>query len=284
MRHKAPNPDCTIIAEIGINHNGSLDIAKKLVDLAKSCGCDYVKFQKRDIEVVYTGEFLAQFRESPWGNTQRDQKRGLEFNRDQFKEIDSYCKQVGIGWFASAWDLNSQDFLLEFDCPHNKVASAMLTHAKFLDMVAQEKKHTFISTGMSTFADIDRAVEIFEKRRCAYTLMHTVSTYPCPENETNVSIMLELRDRYHCPVGYSGHEAGVLPTMLAAALGADAIERHITLDRAMYGSDQAASLEIRGLEIIIDFVRGVPGAYGNGEKTFLEKEKLVAKKLRYFEA
>jgi N-acetylneuraminate synthase len=279
-----PNSKCTMIAEIGINHNGDLKVAKQLIDMAKRYDCDFVKFQKRDINIVYSEATLAQLRESPWGTTQRQQKEGLEFGQKQYEEIDRYCKDVRIGWFASAWDLNSQDFLRKFDCPHNKIASAMLTHLKFLDVVASEKKHTYISTGMSTYADIDRAVEIFQKRGCKYTLMHTVSTYPCKEEETNVALMLSLRERYKCPVGYSGHEAGVLPSMLAAALGADAIERHITCDRAMYGSDQAASLEGRGLEIVVKFVRGTEAAYGNGEKTFSEAEKSVAKKLRYFES
>jgi N-acetylneuraminate synthase len=281
---KRPNSKCTIVTEIGINHNGDMKIAKQLIDMAKKYGCDFVKFQKRDINLVYTKEFLAQPRESPWGKTQRDQKEGLEFNETQYKEIDSYCKQVGIGWFASAWDSNSQNFLAKFNCPHNKIASAMLTHWKFMEQVAAEKRHTFISTGMSTYPDIDKAVNIFEKAGCKYTLMHTVSTYPCKEEETNVGVMLALRDRYKCPVGYSGHEPGVLPSLLAAALGADAIERHITIDRAMYGSDQAASLEARGLEIMVKFVRGVEAAFGTGEKTFDDAEKAVAKKLRYFES
>lgn len=281
---KRPNSKCTVIAEIGINHNGDMAITKKLIDMAKEHDCDFVKFQKRDIDVVYSASTLAQLRESPWGTTQRHQKEGLEFNRDQYREIDNYCKKVGIGWFASAWDINSQKFLREFDCKHNKIASAMLTHLKFLEEVASERRHTYISTGMATFADIDKAVAIFDKAGCKYTLMHTVSTYPCKEEETNVALMLALRDRYKCPVGYSGHEAGVLPTQLAAALGADAIERHITLDRAMYGSDQAASLEARGLEIVVKFIRNIEAAFGTGEKTFGEGEKSVAKKLRYFES
>lgn len=278
-----PNSKCTVIAEIGINHNGSMEITKKLIDMAKKYGCDYVKFQKRDIDVVYTKAVLDQPRESPWGTTQREQKQGLEFGREQYQEIDRYCKEVGIGWFASAWDINSQKFLREFNCKHNKIASAMLTHWKFLEEVASEKRHTYISTGMATYAEIDRAVEIFNKAGCKYTLLHTVSVYPAKEEECNVGVMLALRERYKCPVGYSGHEAGVLPSMLAAAYGADAIERHITLDRAMYGSDQAASLESRGLEIVVNFIRGAEGAFGSGEKTYSDGERAVAKKLRYFE-
>ncbi len=278
-----PNAKCTLIAEIGINHNGDLAIAKKLIDMAKEFRCDYVKFQKRDINVVYTQELLAQTRESPWGTTQRQQKEGLEFGLAQYKEIDAYCKKVGIGWFASAWDLNSQKFLRQFECDRNKIASAMLTHLSFLEEVASEGKHTYISTGMATYDNIDKAVNIFEQKKCKFTLLHTISVYPCAENQTNIAVMLALKERYKCPVGYSGHEAGILPSVLAAALGASAIERHITLDRAMYGSDQAASLERRGLEILAGFVHGFEGAYGDGVKTFDEGERGVAKKLRYFE-
>jgi N-acetylneuraminate synthase len=281
--NKKPNSRLTLIAEIGINHNGSLEVAKKLIDLSKKYDCDYVKFQKRDIDTVYSPEVLAQHRESPWGTTQRAQKEGLEFGLAEYKEIDRYCKEVKIGWFASAWDGKSQTFLSQFNCDHNKIASAMLTHWSFMEQVASEKRHTYISTGMSTYKEIDRAVEIFEKKNCKYTLMHTVSTYPCELDKTNVAVMLALRDRYKCPVGYSGHEAGTLPTILAACLGADAIERHITLDRAMYGSDQSASLEGRGLEVISNFIRNVESAYGNGEKVFDASEAAVAKKLRYFE-
>lgn len=271
------------IAEIGINHNGDIEIAKKLIDLAKRYDCTYVKFQKRTIDLVYTQEVLDQPRESPWGNTQRAQKEGLEFNLEQYQEIDRYCKSLDIGWFASAWDMESQKFLRQFDLPHNKIASAMLTHQEFLREVASERKHTFISTGMSTFDDIDRAVEIFQKARCKYTLMHTVSTYPCPEEKTNIAFMLRLREKYRCPVGYSGHEVGVGPTLLAISLGAEAIERHITLDRSMYGSDQAASLEARGIEIISRFYRYAESFFGSGSKTYDDAERAVAKKLRYFE-
>jgi len=258
-------------------------ITKQLIDMARKYDCDFVKFQKRDIDVVYSPEVLNQARESPWGTTQRDQKNGLELSLEQYREIDNYCRKVGIGWFASAWDINSQKFLRQFESKHNKIASAMLTHWEFLDEVASEKKHTFISTGMSTYKEIDRAVDIFDKRGCKYTLMHTISVYPCREEQTNISIMLALKERYRCPVGYSGHETGVLPTVLAIALGASAIERHITLDRSMYGSDQAASLEARGLEIVSKMVRGMAAAYGDGEKVFDEAERAVAKKLRYFE-
>ncbi len=278
-----PNANCVFIAEIGINHNGSMEITKKLIDMAKLHGCDYVKFQKRDINVVYTKQFLDQPRESPWGTTQRAQKEALEFGSDKYAEIDQYCKQVGIGWFASAWDLNSLNFLDKFQLPHNKIASAMLTQWEFVKEVAFRGVHTYISTGMCTYSDLDKVVKIFRDNRCPFTLLHCVSTYPCPDEKANVALMLSLRDRYQCPVGYSGHEAGTAPTLLAAALGASAIERHITLGRAMYGSDQAASLEWRGLHDLVKFVRQMETVYGHGEKVFDNEERAVAKKLRYFE-
>ena len=273
-----------MIAEIGINHNGSVENARKLIDIARMYDCDYVKFQKREIDLVYTQEFLAEPRESPWGTTQREQKEALELGREDYLEIDGYCKEVGIGWFGSAWDMNSLDFLTQFDCDHNKIASAMLTHRPFVEAVASLGKHTFISTGMSTLDDVDKVVELFRQKGCEFTLMHSVSTYPTPPDKTNIAVMLSLRRRYNCRVGYSGHESTTIPTMLAAALGADAIERHITLDRAMYGSDQAASLEGRGLQVITKFIRGIEAAYGTGEKTLDEDEVAVARKLRYFES
>jgi len=271
-----------IIAEIGINHNGDVEIAKKLIDMAKACGVDAVKFQKRTINIVYSPEFLASPRKSPWGTTQREQKEGLELGKEEYDEIHAYCKEKGIYWFASAWDEKSQEFLRQYDLPFNKIASAMLTHKNLLQMVAEEGKHTFISTGMSTFEQIDRAVEIFEKKNCPYTLMHCVSVYPCPDEWCNILMVETLKERYGCPVGYSGHEHGILPSVLAVAFGAVAIERHITLDRTMYGSDQAASLEKRGLEFLVRDTRDVKRMLGTGEKMVIPEEEKVAYKLRYF--
>ncbi len=280
--YKDPKKTPFIITEIGINHNGSVEIAKKLIDMAKECGADAVKFQKRTIDIVYTPEFLASPRKSPWGTTQREQKEGLELSKDEYDEIDAYCKKKNIYWFASAWDEKSQEFLRQYDLPFNKIASAMLTHKNLLEMVAEEEKHTFISTGMSTFEQIDRAVDIFEKKNCPYTLMHCVSVYPCPNEWCNILMVKTLKERYNCPVGYSGHEHGILPSILAVVFGAVAIERHITLDRAMYGSDQAASLEKRGLELLIRDTRDVKRILGTGEKTVIPEEEKVAYKLRYF--
>jgi N-acetylneuraminate synthase len=271
-----------IIAEIGINHNGILDIAKKLIDMAVDTGCDAVKFQKRTIEIVYSKEVLDTPRESPWGTTTREQKMGLEFGVEEYKEIDKYCKEKNIEWFASAWDVESQKFLRQFKCKYNKIASALLTHIPLLEEVASEKLHTFISTGMATFADIDKAVEIFNNHNCPFTLMHTVSVYPCPEEDLNLNMIHTLKEKYKCPVGYSGHETSPVPSIAAAAMGITALERHVTLDRTMYGSDQSASLEKRGLEILVTGVRSVEKSLGSGKKEFGEAEQKVASKLRYW--
>jgi N-acetylneuraminate synthase len=271
-----------IIAEIGINHNGSLDIAKKLIDMAVETGCDAVKFQKRTIEIVYSKDVLDTPRESPWGTTTREQKMGLEFGVEEYREIDKYCKSKNIEWFASAWDVESQRFLRQFKCRYNKIASALLTHIPLLEEVASEKLHTFISTGMATYSDIDKAVEIFKKNNCPFTLMHTVSVYPCPEEELNLNMIHSLKERYKSPVGYSGHETSPVPSIAAAAMGITALERHVTLDRTMYGSDQSASLEQRGLEILVSGVRSVEKSLGEGKKVFGEAEQKVASKLRYW--
>jgi N-acetylneuraminate synthase len=271
-----------ITAEIGINHNGSVEIAKNLIDMAKECGADAVKFQKRTIDIVYTKEMLDSLRQSPWGTTQKEQKEGLEFDKKKYDKINAYCKEKGIYWYASAWDEKSKEFLRQYDLPFNKIASAMLTHKKVVEMVAEEGKHTFISTGMSNFEQIDRVVNIFEKKACPYTLMHCISVYPCPDEWCNTQMIKTFRDRYKCPVGYSGHEAGVLPSILAVILGAVAIERHITLDRTMYGSDQSASLEKHGLELVVRDARRVKQILGSGEKIIIPEEEKVSYNLRYF--
>lgn len=269
-----------IIAEIGINHNGDIEIAKDLIKVAKDAGCDAVKFQKRTIDLVYTKELLDSPRESPWGITQRSQKEGLEFGFDKYKEIDRYCKELGIAWFASAWDLESQKFLRQFDCKYNKIASAMLTYEPFLHEVASEKRHTFISTGMSDAKNIDMAVQIFKEAECPFELMHCVSTYPMDDEDANLNRIKTLRDRYGCNVGYSGHEVGLSVSYAAAALGITSLERHITLDRAMYGSDQAASVEPAGLRMLVGAIRKIEKAMGDGNININEKEIQISKKLR----
>ena len=269
-----------IIAEIGINHNGDVEIAKRLIDMAEDAGADAVKFQKRTIDIVYTKEFLNSPRESPWGTTQRDQKEGLELGLDEYKEIDAYCREKGIEWFASAWDIESQRFLRQFDLKYNKIASAMIVYEDLLREVASEKKHTFISTGMSTFKEIDRAVEIFREAECPFELMHCVSTYPMNDEDANLNRIKTLRDRYKCNVGYSGHEVGLAVSYAAAALGITSQERHITLDRAMYGSDQAASIEPAGFRQLVAAVRKIEKAMGDGKIAINHKEISIAKKLR----
>jgi N-acetylneuraminate synthase len=269
-----------IVAEIGINHNGDMSICKRLIDLAAESGCDAVKFQKRDINKVYTQEFLDSTRESPWGVTQREQKSGLEFSLDDYNEIDRYCKEKNIEWYASAWDLNSQEFLQQFNCKYNKVASAMIIYENLLKVIADEGKHTFISTGMTTYEDIDKAVKIFRDANCSFELMHTVSTYPMKDEDANLNMINTLRDKYNCNVGYSGHEVGTGISTAASALNISSLERHITLDRSMYGSDQSASLEPNGLRHLVGAVRKVELALGDGVKKVIEAEKPVAKNLR----
>ena len=270
------------IAEIGINHNGDIEIAKQLINQAKAAGCDAVKFQKRTIDIVYTVDMLNQPRESPWGNTQRAQKEGLELGQTEYDAIDEYCKQVGIEWFASAWDIPSIQFLRKYNCPYNKIASAMVTHVPFVTELASEGKPTFLSTGMCNFEDIDKAVEILREKECPIILMHTVSTYPAAEKDLNLSVMHTLRERYGLPVGYSGHEPSVSPSLMAATMGAVAIERHITLDRAMYGSDQAASLELPGLVSLLGSLRKIAKCVGSNVKQISPAEEGIAKKLRYW--
>jgi len=269
-----------IIAEIGINHNGDMSICKKLIDAAVESGCNAVKFQKRDLESVYNQDFLNSPRTSPWGETQRDQKEGIEFGVAEYREIDKYCREKGIEWFASAWDLKSQIFLQQFDCKYNKVASAMIVYEDLLKMIAKERKHTFISTGMSTHDDIQRAVDIFRNEGCSFELMHTVSTYPMEVKHANLNVINSLRSKYQCDVGYSGHEVGLALSYAAAALNITSLERHITLDRSMYGSDQSASVEPKGFKQLVDSVRAIEKAMGDGVKRFIEEEKPVAENLR----
>ena len=269
-----------IIAEIGINHNGDLNITKELIDGAVAAGCDAVKFQKRTINTVYSAEDLDRPRESPWGTTNREQKNGLEFGTKEYKKIDAYCKSKGIEWFASAWDIESQLFLRNYNLNYNKVASAMLTHRKLLETIAEEKKHTFISTGMSTLEQIEKAVQIFEDANCPYELMHCCSEYPMKSEQANLLAINTLKEKFNCDVGYSGHEVGIITTCAATVLGATSIERHITLDRSMYGSDQSASLELGGLKRLVDYIREIEKSLGNGVRVVTEKEREIAKKLR----
>ena len=270
-----------VTAEIGINHNGDLKIAKKLIDVAKNAGCDAVKFQKRTVDLVYDEQTLNSFRESPWGTTTRAQKNGLEFSISDYKKIDEYCKSKKIPWFLSCWDTKSQIEMQKFKTKFNKVASAMLTHKKLLEIIAKEKKYTFISTGMSTIPEIKDAVKLFKKYKCPFELMHSHSAYPMPLEEANLMMIPTLKKTFKCNVGYSGHEVGAYNICIPAiVLGATSIERHITLDRTMYGSDQAASLEPEGITRLVRNIRELETILGDGKKRIWESEKLAKNKLR----
>jgi N-acetylneuraminate synthase len=278
------NKKTFLIAEIGINHNGSVKIAKDLILLAKKTGFDAVKFQKRTPEITTPKDKANIIRETPWGNiTYLEYKKKIEFGKVEYDEINNYCNSINIEWFASAWDIKSLQFLDSYELKYQKVASALITHTAFLEELSKRKKHTFISTGMSDYLTIDKAVDIFKKNNCSFELMHAVSAYPCPENKLNLHLIQKLKERYKCNVGYSGHEASVSPSIVAVCLGASSLERHITLDRSMYGSDQSASLEESGLRDLISVVRKIPDVIGNQEKEIFDCEKDVAKKLRYWE-
>ena len=273
-----------IIAEIGVNHNGDIEIARNLIDGALFAGANAVKFQKRTVEKVYSKEELDKYRESPWGTTNREQKLGLEFGKCEYDEINQYCKERGIDWFASAWDLDSQKFLRQYNLKYNKIASPMLTHKELLKMVAEEKKYTFISTGMSTIEEITKVVKIFKDANCPFELMHCNSTYPMKDEDANLKMIPVLREMFNCNVGYSGHEVGLITSCAAVALGATSIERHITLDRAMYGSDQSASVEVLGFHRLVSYIRTIESALGEGKKIVTPEEEEIKKKLRRVDA
>ena len=270
-----------ITAEIGINHNGSIEIAKKLIDVASSAGCDAVKFQKRNVEKVYSKKVLDTYRDSMWGTTTRKQKLGLEYSEKQYTEIDQYCKKKKILWYLSCWDVGSQIQMRKFKTKYNKVASAMLLHTKLLETIAEEGKYTFISTGMSTMNEISNAAKIFRNHGCPFELMHSHSAYPMPPREANLKMIQTLGKKFKCNVGYSGHEISSYSICLVAVLlGATSIERHITLDRSMYGSDQAASLEPSGLVRLVRDIREHAIYLGNGKKIIWDSELSAQKKLR----
>lgn len=271
-----------LIAEIGINHNGSMEIAKKMIDLAIALKWDSIKFQKRTLDVVYKESFLSSPRSSPWGSTQRDQKQALEFSKIDYDEIDQYCRANHIEWSASAWDIPSLEFLDNYQLPFHKIASAMTTNLEFVAEVATRQKLTYMSTGMTNFEDLDAAVEKFLSISNDLVLMHTVSTYPAAEEDLNLLCINTLKERYDLPVGYSGHESTVSPSIVAASLGAVAIERHITLDRSMYGSDQSASLEFGGMQQLSNVIHKFDDILGDGLKRITSKEMEIARKLRYW--
>lgn len=269
---------CFIIAEIGINHNGSVGLAKKMIDIAVTTGCDAVKFQKRTVDIVYTKEELAKERKSVFGNTNGDLKRGLEFGEKEYREIDKYCKEKGILWFASCWDEGSVDFMEKFDIPCYKIASASLTDDNLLKYTKSKGKPILLSTGMSTMEQIRHAVSILGEDNLV--IFHCTSTYPSNADETNLRVIENFKKEFDCPIGYSGHERGVTPSILAAALGANSVERHITTDRTNWGSDQAASLEMAGLYHMVRDIRQIPELLGDGKKIVYQRELPIIEKLR----
>lgn len=272
------NTPCFVIAEIGINHNGSVDLAKKMIDEAVMAGCDAVKFQKRTVTKVYTPEELDAYRPNYYGSTNRDLKNGLELTFEDYCEIDEYCKSKRIMWFASCWDLDSVDFIEQFDVPCHKVASALLTDDEFLMCIKKTGKPILLSTGMSTMEEIRHAVKLLGEDNLV--LFHCTSTYPTNHNEINLRAIEEFKKEFTCPIGYSGHERGLLPSVLSVQLGAASVERHITVDRTLWGSDQAASLEPEGLRRMVRDIREVKTILGDGKKVVYESEIPVRKKLR----
>jgi N-acetylneuraminate synthase len=277
-------PEVYFIAEAGINHNGDLSKALQLVKMAHEAGCNAVKFQKREPLVCVPMHMRNQLRETPWGGmTYLEYKQKIEFGKNEYDAIDSYCRELEFDWSASAWDLPSLEFLDQYDLPFNKVASALTTNLDFLYEVATRKKLTYVSVGMCTYEDIDNAVTIFKDEKCPITLMHTISNYPASETDLNIRMIQTLSEKYKIPIGYSGHESSVTPSIVAATLGAVAIERHITLDRAMWGTDHAASLEFSGLKNLLGAIRKINTVLGDGVKQVVPGEREIAKKMRYWE-
>ena len=270
-----------IIAEIGINHNGDIEIAKQLIDIAHNAGCHAVKFQKRNPDVCVPEHQKSVMRETPWGLiTYLEYKYKVEFEKEEYDIIDEYCSKLGIEWFASAWDLDSQSFLKNYDCKYNKIASAMLTNLDLLNAVSKERKHTFISTGMSTIEEIQDAVKIFKDANCSFELMHCCSEYPTMPKDINLNAIQTLKEKFECNVGYSGHEKGLQITLAAVALGCSSVERHITIDRTMFGTDQSASIEPKGLKVLVRDINIICEAMGDGIKKVTDVEKEMAKKMR----
>ncbi len=270
-----------VIAEIGTNHMGDIKLAKKIIDVAVKAGCNAVKFQKKDVENIYNKYFLDSPLESPWGTTQREMRLHREFSEKNFLELDKYCKKMHIEWFVSCWDTKSQVQMRKFKTKYNKVASAMLVHHALLEKIAEEKKYTFISTGMSTMKDIAKAVKIFQKYKCPFELMHCHSAYPMPDGEANLKMIPVLRKKFKVNVGYSGHEAGATDVCIPAVmLGATSIERHVTVDRTMYGHDQPASLESKGLNMLVRDIKLIETILGDGKKRIYNSEIPNLKKLR----
>ena len=271
----------TIIVEIGTNHMGDVKVAKQIIDIAVDCDADIVKLQRKNVEKIYTKKFLDSYLESPWGTTQREMRLHREFSDKEFKEIANYCKKKKIPWFVSCWDIESQIHMRKFKTKYNKVASAMIIHKELLEEIAKERKYTFISTGMSEMKDIENAVKIFKKHKCPFELMHCNSAYPIADNEANLNLILTLKKKFKCKVGYSGHEIGATNVSVPAVMmGATSIERHVTVSRTYYGYDQSASLEKEGLRKLVRDIRILDKIMGDGKKKIWASEKPNIKKLR----
>lgn len=281
LKHLLKKP--FLIAEIGINHNGSLKLAKDLIVLAKKFNFDAVKIQKRDPEICIPEKQKNILRETPWGLIKYiDYKKKIEFNLNEVKILKKFSKKIGIDFFLSCWDLKSLKDVKKFNFKYNKIPSALITNTKFIEEVAKQKKKTFISTGMCKLQDIEKAVKIFNKFHCDFILMHCVSTYPCPENKLNLSLIPFYKKKFKCEVGYSGHESSVSPSITAYFLGAEYIERHITLDRSMWGTDQSSSLSSEGMKNLSDILSKINITIGNGKKIYLSEEKKISLKMRYW--
>ena len=282
LKYKYKKP--FLIAEVGINHNGSIVTAKKIIDLAKKHKFNAVKFQKRNPNISVPPNQKDVMRESPWGYiSYLKYKKKIEFGKKEYDIINSYCKKKKIAWFASPWDIDSVNFLKQYNCKFNKIASAMLTNISLLEEVAKEKKHTFISVGMSREKDIVKAIRIFNKFKCKFTLMYTVSSYPADEDDLNLLSIIYLKKRYKCEVGYSGHEKTVSPSIMAYFLGANVIERHITLDRTMWGTDQSASLSEDGIENLSKVLSKAPIILGKEKFSKKKSEMNLLKKFKYWD-
>ncbi len=271
----------TIIAEIGINHNGDIDMAKKLIDVAKVAGVDIVKFQKRNPDKCVPDAQKKERRMTPWGEmSYLEYKHRIEFGKEDYDVIHAYCQERGIEWTASIWDRDSLDFIMGYQPKSLKIPSALLTDLDLLHHVAETNILTYISTGMSVLAEIDQAVAVFKAKKCPYMMMHCNSSYPAQNSELNISCINTLREKYQCPIGYSGHEFGLIPSVLAVMCGAEAIERHITLKRTMWGTDHMASIEPVGLMKLVGYIRSIPESIGDGVKRIYPSEECIKQKLR----
>lgn len=270
-----------VLAEIGINHNGDVQIAKDLIKAANDAGVDAVKFQKRTPEICVPDHQKTQMRDTPWGYiSYLDYRYKVEFEQEEYEEIDAYCKSLGMAWLASSWDIPSLKFIDAFDPPAHKVPSALLTDHELMRAIRDTGRPVILSTGMSTMEEIDAAVKIFEQDNLL--VCHATSSYPCPPEELNLKMIRTLAARFDCPVGYSGHEVGLVPSALAVAMGASLVERHVTLDRAMWGSDQAASVEPQGIRTLVKYIRVTEKSLGDGKKKVYDSERSSLDKLRRY--